>query len=133
MTTSIYPTTRRIVTAFFVLTLGHGIVGCDKQPAAQSDSATAPADAAAPTPGHAPTANRETLLAKLASADAFDGKTDKVVSKCAGCALGMDGSEKYTVQFEGYSLHLCNDACRKQFASDTVNAVLAMRVPGAKP
>jgi len=113
--------------------LGAGVVGCDKQPAASSNTAAAPADAAAPTPGHAPTANRETLLAKLASADAFDGKTDKVVSKCAGCALGMDGSEKYAVQFEGYSLHLCNDACRKQFASDTVNAVLAMRVPGAKP
>ncbi|QDV89549.1 hypothetical protein RAS2_06190 [Phycisphaerae bacterium RAS2] len=133
MTTSIRLSTRRGVIAFTLLMLGAGVVGCDKQPAASSNTAAAPADAAAPTPGHAPTANRETLLAKLASADAFDGKTDKVVSKCAGCALGMDGSEKYTVQFEGYSLHLCNDACRKQFASDTVNAVLAMRVPGAKP
>lgn len=133
MTTSILLSTRRGVIVFTLLMLGAGVVGCDKQPAASSNTAAAPADAAAPTPGHAPTANRETLLAKLASADAFDGKTDKVVSKCAGCALGMDGSEKYTVQFEGYSLHLCNDACRKQFASDTVNAVLAMRVPGAKP
>lgn len=133
MTTGIYLTTRRVVAAFVALTLGTGVLGCDKQPAAQSNSAAAPADAASPTPGHAPTANRETLLAKLASADAFDGKTDKVVSKCAGCALGMDGLEKYTVQIEGYALHLCNDACRKQFASDTVNAVLAMRVPGGKP
>ncbi len=133
MTTSIKTTTVWGFVLLVAATLGAGLVGCDKQPAAQSNTAATPADVAAPTPGHAPTANRETLLAKLASADAFDGKTDKVVSKCAGCALGMDGSDKFTVQIEGYSLHLCNEACRKQFASDTVNAVLAMRVPGAKP
>lgn len=69
------------------------------------------------------------LLAKLAAADAFDGTEDKIISKCAGCALGMDGSENYAVETNGYTLHLCGDRCKKAFDANTTQSVLALRIP----
>ena len=63
----------------------------------------------------------------LAAADAADGSEDKVVSKCAGCKLGMDGSADYTLKVKEYEMHFCGADCKSHFAEDTEKAVMAMK------
>ena len=67
--------------------------------------------------------------AKLAEADTFDGKTDKVVSKCASCELGMDGKSEHALEISGYTLHFCSEDCRTGFEKDTTKAILALKIP----
>ncbi len=69
------------------------------------------------------------MEAKLARADSFDGKTDKVVSKCPSCALGMDGSSAHALKVSGYELHFCSADCKTGFEKDTTKAVLALKIP----
>ena len=67
--------------------------------------------------------------AKLTEADEFDGKTDKVVSKCASCALGMDGKSEHALEVSGYTLHFCSEDCKTGFEKDTTTAILALDIP----
>ena len=67
--------------------------------------------------------------AKLAKADAFDGKTDKVLSKCASCALGTDGKSEHALEVSGYTLHFCSEGCKTGFEKDTTKAILALKIP----
>ena len=67
--------------------------------------------------------------AKLAEADEFDGKTDKVVSKCASCTLGMDGKSEHALEVSGYTLHFCSEDCKTGFEKDTAKAILALKIP----
>lgn len=53
--------------------------------------------------------------AVLAMADRADGTADHVVSKCAACALAMEGDAQYAVEFEGYEVHLCSEGCKEHF------------------
>lgn len=69
------------------------------------------------------------LVRKLAKADAVDGKTDKVVSKCAMCALHMDGNVKHEFELEGYKLHFCSAACLDRCKKDPAEALLALKIP----
>jgi len=69
------------------------------------------------------------VLAKLAEADEIDGKTDKVVSKCASCALGMDGKSEHALEVSGYTLHFCSEDCKTGFEEDTTKAILALKIP----
>jgi YHS domain-containing protein len=69
------------------------------------------------------------VIAKLASADALDGETDKVVAKCAACALRMDGSADLALNHAGYAMHFCSDGCKQRFEKDPVDEILAMDVP----
>ncbi len=69
------------------------------------------------------------VAAVLAKADGVDGKTDKVVSKCAGCALGMDGDAKHASTVSGYKLHLCSEHCKAQFDKNPGKVILALKVP----
>ncbi len=68
--------------------------------------------------------------ARLAQADAVDGKVDKVVSKCAGCALGMDGKKEHSFTTSGYVLQFCSEGCKSEFEKDPGRSVLAMKIPG---
>ena len=68
--------------------------------------------------------------AMLAKADAVDGKVDKTVSKCAMCALGMDGKAELASEASGYKLHFCNDGCKKTFDKDPTKVILALKIPG---
>lgn len=63
------------------------------------------------------------ITAKLEKADAADGKVDKVVSKCAGCALGMDGKAEHSAKLGDYTLHFC-DHCA---SADPLKAVEALK------
>ena len=67
--------------------------------------------------------------AKLAEADRLDGKSDKVVSKCASCALGMDGKSEHALEVSGYTLHFCSAECKTRFEKDTTKAILALTIP----
>ncbi len=68
-------------------------------------------------------------LAKLAMVDKFDGKTDKIVSKCASCALGMDGKSEHALGVSGYTLHFCSEYCKTRFEQNTTKAILALQIP----
>ena len=54
----------------------------------------------------------------LAAADRHDGVEDHIVHECAGCSMGMPGSEAHMVQHEGYELHFCSEACLAGFSDD---------------
>lgn len=75
------------------------------------------------------TAEKGDVLAKLAKADALDGTTDKIVAKCSGCALRMDGSNEHVTALSGYKLNFCTAKCKKEFSKDTIKSVLAMTIP----
>jgi YHS domain-containing protein len=119
------------------------VAGCPKKESAKSEATKPAAEAAAPAKTMAEgkagqpaenaaeiQANVETILAK---ADAFDGQTDKVVSKCASCALAMDGSPDYSVTAYGYTLHMCSAHCKETFEKDPAKAILAMTFPESPP
>ena len=89
------------------------LLGCDKKPALPTG----------PTPVSAP------ALAALATADAFDGKKDKVVSKCAGCALHMDGKAELTLPVQDFAMHFCSQKCLDRFKADPDKEILAMKLP----
>ena len=56
--------------------------------------------------------------AGLAAADAADGTTDHVVSRCATCRLGMDGVAQYSATYAGYEMHFCSTECKQTFEQD---------------
>ena len=70
------------------------------------------------------------LAAKLVLADALDGTEDKVVSKCASCALHMDGKAEHPVTLGDYSLHMCSTACQTNYADNPGEKLLAVTIPG---
>ena len=102
--------------------------GCKKE----EPKAPAPPAERQPEP---PTGTEETAAAtadveaKLAAADAYDGTTDKVVSKCPICGLGMDGSSEHALEFSGYTLHFCTATCKQEFETHPTETILALQVP----
>lgn len=68
------------------------------------------------------------VLGILVKADALDGTTDKIVSKCAGCGLSMDGDPAHALTVGEYTLHLCSAECKTDFEKDATKAVLALKV-----
>jgi hypothetical protein len=101
------------------------LTACGDKPAAPTPApspspATPGATAAAPiTPE---------VLAKLAQADAKDGTVDKVVHRCAGCALGMDGKAEMSLKVQDYTMHFCKPKCVDKFAPDPATAILALKI-----
>lgn len=92
------------------------ITGCEEKKAeitTPSAEATAPVD----------------IEAKLAKADAFDGKTDKVVAKCSACQLHMEGSPDQVVELKGYKLHFCSESCKKSYEKEPEKSFAAMKMP----
>lgn len=88
-------------------------VGCG-----DSASVNAPAAPAAQNASVNAVASSPKVAEALKTADAADGTEDKVVHKCAGCALSMDGSEKHTIEVDGYALHMCSSMCKTHFEKD---------------
>ena len=77
-------------------------------------------------PSALPALEGEALLA-LEAADAADGATDKLVSKCVTCKLHMDGKTEHSVGVGDYQVNLCSDYCLKSFIRDPVKALLALQ------
>ena len=65
----------------------------------------------------------------LSKADALDGQDDKIVSLCASCALGMDGSKEHALTVGEYTMYFCTDDCRQAFSEDISQSVLGMKLP----
>ncbi len=99
--------------------------GCESK-----ESATPKAPAAKkPAAAQKPAAGATAVVAKLAAADALDGKVDKIVTRCGGCKLGMDGKAELAFETHGYKMLFCNPGCKKRFAEDTEKEVLALTIP----
>ena len=69
--------------------------------------------------------------ARLAAADAADGATDHVVSKCATCRLGMDGVAQYSARYAGYELRFCSAECKQTFEQDPVAVIRKLPPPAS--
>jgi hypothetical protein len=100
------------MTFLFALVMACG--GADPAPPATP----APAPKAPVAVATAQTAPDPTLVEALKTADAADGTEDKVATKCAGCALAMDGDAAHSVSVDGYTLHLCSASCKSHFSTD---------------
>lgn len=79
-------------------------------------------------PGPAQTPIPPEILAKLAAADAKDGAVDKVVHRCAGCSLNMDGSAEHAIRVEDYTLHLCSTDCLARYQKDAVKELGGLKI-----
>ncbi len=66
---------------------------------------------------------------KLAQADRLDGAEDKVVTRCAGCALKMDGKPEFAMEVRGYTMYFCSKDCEERFGKDTTKSVLDLVIP----
>lgn len=82
-----------------------------------------------PAPAQGTSAPSAEAFAALAKADAADGKTDKVVSKCPTCMLSMDGSPDHAASHGGYTLHLCSEHCKESFEKDPDKALASLEFP----
>jgi len=107
------------------------LAACRKEPAGSTNAEMKSAKPAEPAP-HADAKPGEALSAEveanLAKADAIDGKTDHVVSKCGMCALRMAGSDAHVTKLGDYELHFCSDDCKESFDENPTGAVLAFNV-----
>lgn len=119
--------TRRISVIAIVAAGILAISGCEKkeEPKATDALQKAAADSVSQ-------ATDVAVIAVLEKADAFDGKVDKTVFKCAKCNLGMDGKPENVIVYSGYTLQFCSPGCKKEFEGDVKKAVMAMNVPAKK-
>lgn len=102
--------------------------GCSRQ-GGPSTTASQPEAGAADAPAEFDATPE--MAAVLAKADALDGQSDKIVSLCASCALGMDGSDKHQLRVGEYTMYFCADHCKQAFSEDISKSVLAMKLPAA--
>ena len=102
------------------------VAGCKEQKPVETDAGPA-AQVAKAVQGEA--AAQADVQAKLAAADLVDGTADKIVTRCASCALGMDGSSDHTLTVMDYTLYFCTERCATAFAEDTTKSILAMEIP----
>lgn len=109
------------------------LTGCSKDSQSTEKSGTAAGDVAgAVETAAAEAAADPAVVAKLTAADALDGTVDGVVSRCAGCSLGMDGSDKHALTVGAHKMHFCSDHCRSTFAKDVTKGILALSVPSGE-
>ena len=101
------------------------VAGCSKEEAPQS---TTPAARVVQT-AQSDAKVEAKVETKLAKADLVDGKADKIVTRCASCALNMDGSSEHTLKAHGYTLYFCTEACAEGSAENMTESILAMKIP----
>ena len=117
-----------------VLVVGVGIsVGaCQKEKSASESAGKVAVEAAKEQPADKtadPSEQAGKLSAMLAKADQLDGAEDKVVSRCGGCKLRMDGDSEHALETSGYTLHFCCKDCKNGFAADTAKSILSLNIP----
>ena len=89
------------------------IFACSSQPASTAKQTSAVEEQTSET-----SVDSAKLAEALQVADAADGVEDKVAHKCAGCALGMDGSPDNALTVDGVTLHLCSSMCKEEYSKD---------------
>lgn len=70
-----------------------------------------------------------TIMATLNAADAFDGTADKVISKCASCALMMDGKPEMKADVAGFEMHFCSAPCQDSYKNDAKGRLETLKIP----
>jgi len=103
------------------------VTGCPKEE--ESKSATPPDDAKSTEPTKSEADSTAEVEARLAKADLLDGTADKIVTRCASCALGMDGTAEHALKVLDYTLHFCTPGCAQRFGENLTESVLAMKIP----
>lgn len=99
------------------------LTACDRQTKPQPE----------PTPPASPRAEfqlTDELRARLAAADAADGKTDHVIEKCASCSLQMAGKPEFTSTVADYRVQLCSAGCKKACERDPGKVLAALPAAG---
>lgn len=119
----------RMVLAFVFLAAGMLLVsGCGQQ-GGTSPVASQPEASVSDAPQEFDATPE--MAAILAKADALDGQADKIVSRCASCALGMDGSKEHSLHVGEYTMCFCREDCLQAFSKDVAKSVLGLKVPAA--
>ena len=95
------------------------------EPAEQAEAAKEPAEEVV-------TQIDALLKVKLAAADQLDGTADKIVSKCASCALSMDGKKEHSLKVDEYTLYFCSEKCKSAFAENTIESIKSLKIPDMK-
>lgn len=78
--------------------------------------------------GAVPVKTTPEIDAKLVAADKKDGKEDKVVGKCAGCDLGMDGKAEFALPVGAYQMHFCGQHCLDRYKKDAIGELTKLVV-----
>ncbi len=123
---------RRLHLGAMLLLVAAIAIGCGGQEGESvAEHATDAADAVKEHAAGAADAVKEhgeaAMVQVLAAADAADGSKDKVVAKCGGCKLGMDGSADHALKVKDYEMHFCSADCKSHFAENTEKAVMALK------
>lgn len=114
-----------IVCVGFALACGCVLASCRKSerpsdtPAKTSDQKSAAVDLASDAE----------IVAKLAKADALDGTSDRMIMRCAGCRLRMDGSAEHQLKVAGFKMRFCSEACKTGFAENTAEKIRNLEIP----
>lgn len=111
-----------IRTAVLTLSLFAFVACTAETPPQGGASGAAPSE----SPSTPPAVSAE-VVARLDEFDAKDGAVDKVVHKCAGCSLGMDGEDKWPLKVADYTMHFCKQGCLDKFSKDPGTAILAVK------
>ena len=121
----------RIISISALLTAGLvTMIGCGSQDAAPPAGDSQPQEAVSQTPAEVEVTPEMTEI--LAKADALDTNTDKTVTLCAACKLGMDGSADHALAVGEYTMHFCSELCRQSFDENLAQAILAIEFPEAQ-
>ena len=66
-------------------------------------------------------------LAALEKADAADGTSDKLVTRCLPCNLSMAGKAEHASKYGEYTVHLCSDHCKAYFERDPEKVLASLK------
>ena len=113
-----------LAAAFVLITLA----GCVKEEPATKDTEAKAKEAAGLVQEQAAT-DEAAVLAKLALADELDGTADKIIKRCPGCGLKMDGKSEHATEVSGYTIYFCSGSCQEEFAKDLTQSILFLEIP----
>jgi hypothetical protein len=123
---------RKVITLLLVFLSVALFVGCGGQGTETAEEAETPVvevvEAVQTEPEISPEAEAA-MVAVLEKADAFDGSADRVVQKCANCALMMDGNPEFTTEVVGFEMHFCSDECKDGFSEGVEEKLVALEIP----
>jgi YHS domain-containing protein len=69
------------------------------------------------------------VLEKLAEVDALDGTADKIIKRCPGCGLKMDGKREHATEVSGYTIYFCSKSCQEKFTKNLTESILFLELP----
>ena len=108
------------------------MAACSKEESATKDTEAKAKEAAGLVKEKAAEGDAEiqaAVLAKLAEADELDGTADKIVQRCPGCGLKMDGKSEHATEVSGYTIYFCSGSCQEKFAKDLTQSILFLEIP----